>query len=252
MTDSNAVWDGTGVTWPVPGEWYPLPPPFSKYEVSFDGFGPDQRPVRRLGGTSPLATQPSNHGEYLLVKPYDDNGKRQTVPVHRLVLLGGDGACPPGLQSCHLDDDPLNNRWRPGSTEDERRAAGGNLIYGTGLRNARHKFLNGGQAPTPKAYECVNHARCGGMVANEGSRCKPCAVEVGIAARVMLDQGLNLVTDVTPRLDYKSPDWVWKLAVKYGGYTGSLAQARAQQPPRLLKVTTTLRTIFRRGLRDGS
>ena len=29
--------------------WKPLPPPFSKYEVSRDGFGPDQKPVRRIG-----------------------------------------------------------------------------------------------------------------------------------------------------------------------------------------------------------
>jgi hypothetical protein len=232
--------------------WAPLPPPFSKYEVSFDGYGPDQKPVRRIGSSEPLSTQPAQHGGYLMVKPYDDNGKRQTVPIHRLVLLAGDGPCPEDMQSCHLDDDPLNNRWHPGSTEDERRAAGGNLVYGTGLRNARHKFLNGGQAPVPKAYECVNHARCGGMVANPGRRCGPCAETVGIRAAVMLDSGLNLVDDVTPQLGYTNPEWVWKLAVKYGRYTESLAHARAQHPPKPRRMTTTLRGIFRRNLRGGS
>ena len=29
------------------GTWKPLPAPFTKYEVSFDGFGPDQRPVHK-------------------------------------------------------------------------------------------------------------------------------------------------------------------------------------------------------------
>jgi hypothetical protein len=248
MTDSDDVLAPTiDVT-----EWYPLPSPFSKYEVSFDGFGPDQRPVRRIGGSKPLSTQPAQHGGYLMVKPYDDSGVRQTVAVHILVLLAAAGVpCPAGLESCHLDDDPLNNRWRPGDTDDEVRAAGGNLVRRTKAQNARHKFLNGGQAPAPKAYECVNHARCGGMVANPGRRCGPCAESVGHQAAVMLDYGLSL-DDVAARLGYSNADWVHKLAVKYGGYTESLAHARAQQPPRLLKVTTTLRAIFRRQVRDGS
>ena len=246
MTDSDAAWDGTGIAAP---EWYPLPPPFSKHEVSFDGFGPDQKPVRRIGSSKPLAVSPGSR--YLKVKPYDDSGKQQTIEIHRLVLLAGDGPCPEGMESCHLDDDPLNNRWRPGATEDERRAAGGNLVYGTKPTNARHKFQNGGQAPTPKAFKCVNHARCGGMVANEGSRCLPCVEVVGERAAVMLNAGLPL-DEVTRRLDYRNPDWVWKLAVRYGGYTESLPHARTQQPPKSRRVTTTLRAIFRRSLRDGS
>jgi hypothetical protein len=248
MTDSDAAWDGTGIAAP---EWYPLPSPFSKYEVSFDGSGPDQRPVRRIGG-KPLSTQPAQHGGYLMVKPYDDSGIRQTVAVHILVLLAATGVpCPDGLESCHLDDDPLNNRWRPGDTDDEVRAAGGNLVRRTKKQNARHKFLNGGQAPTPKAYECVNHARCGGMVANEGSRCLPCVEQVGERAAVMLNAGLPL-DEVTRRLDYRNPEWVWKLAVRYGGYAESLPHARSQTPPMSRRVTTTLRAIFRRSLRVGS
>ena len=246
MTVSDPAWDGTGIT---AADWHPLPPPFSKHEVSFDGFGPDQKPVRRIGASKPLAV--SAGSRYLKVKPYDDSGKQQTIEIHRLVLLAGDGPCPEDMQSCHLDDDPLNNRWRPGATEDERRAAGGNLMYGTGLQNARHKFQNGGQAPTPKAYECVNHARCGGMVANEGSRCLPCVEVVGERAAVMLNAGLPL-DEVTRRLDYRNSVWVWKLAVRYGGYAGSLPHARSQQPPKSRRVTTTLRAIFRRSLRDGS
>ena len=82
------------------GTWTPLPPPFSKYEVSFDGFGPDRRPVRRIGAGGRAGHAPSNHGGYLMVKPYDDSGKQQTVSAHSLVLLGATGVpCPPGLES---------------------------------------------------------------------------------------------------------------------------------------------------------
>ena len=62
--------------------WKPLPPPFTKDEWSPDGYGPDQKPVRRAGAVTGLATTVNNHGGYLMVKPYRDDGKRQTVPVH--------------------------------------------------------------------------------------------------------------------------------------------------------------------------
>ena len=236
--------------------WTPLPAPFSKYEVSFDGFGPDQRPIRRAGG-KPLATSPSNHGGYLMVKPYDDSGKQQTVSAHSLVLLGATGVpCPPGLESCHLDDDPLNNRWRPGETDDEVRAAGGNLVRRTKKQNAHHKFLNGRpKAPAP-THPCINYIRCGGLVVNPGRRCLPCAQEVGVQAAAMLRRRLNLTSEVTPRLGYKSDEWVWKLARDHGGYAGTLAQARAQHPPWSRRVTrqasATFRHIFRFERRDGS
>lgn len=225
--------------------WTRLPLPFTKYEVSFDGYGPDQRPVRRTGG-NPLATTVNNHGGYLMVKPYGDDGKRQPVPVHQLVLLGGTGVpCPPGLESCHLDDDPLNNRWRPGDTDDEVRAAGGNLVRRTKKQNAHHKFLNGRpKAPVP-TYPCINHDRCGGLVVNEGRRCLPCAKEVGRDAAAMLNAGVNL-EDVTARLGYQTPEWVWKLARNHGGYAGTLAVARSQHPPWTHRVTATLRGYFGR------
>ena len=186
-----------------PETWKPLPPPFSKYEVSFDGYGPDQRPVRRIGTVTGLATRPGNHGGYLMVKLYDDDGKQQTKTAHSLVLLGGAGPCPPGLESRHLDDDPLNNRWRPGSTDDEVRAAGGNLVYGTKKQNAADQYRNGRpKTPPVAAYQCINHARCGGMVVNPGSRCLPCAKEVGAQAAAMLNAGVNL-EDVATRLGYR-------------------------------------------------
>lgn len=226
--------------------WTPLPAPFSKYEVSFDGSGPGQRPVRRAGAAVGLATSPGNHGGYLMVKPYDDSGKQQTVTVHSLVLLGATGVpCPPGLESCHLDDDPLNNRWRPGDTDDEVRANGGNLVRRTKKQNARHKVLNGRPAAPVPTHPCINHDRCGGLVVNPGRRCLPCAREVGVQAAGMLNAGVNLA-DVTAELGYQTPEWVHKLARDHGGYAGTLAAARSQQPPWTRRVTATLRGYFGR------
>ena len=222
-----------------PETWKSIPG-FSAYEASDKGR---IRSLDRVSGTRNvkgvvLKPYPNNRG-YLMVKPVDDEGRKPQRTVHTLVLLTFAGPCPAGQESRHLDDNPLNNWWPE------------NLAYGTKKENAADKFRNGGQAPTPKAFECVNHAWCGGMVANEGSRCLPCVEVVGERAAVMLNAGLPL-DEVTRRLDYRNPDWVWKLAVRYGGYTESLPHARAQQPPKSRRVTTTLRAIFRRRLRDGS
>lgn len=228
--------------------WTPLPAPFSKYEWSPSGFGPDQRPIRRAG-RKPLATTVNNHGGYLMVKVYDDTGVRQTKTVHSLILLGGAGLCPPGQESRHLDDDPLNNRWAPGATREEVQAAGGNLMYGTKPQNAADKYRNGRPRTAPAAaYPCINHDRCGGMVVNPGRRCLPCAKEVGVQAATMLNAGVNL-EDVTVRLGYQTAGWVYKLAVDHGGYAESAAHARAQQPRWTHRVTATLRGYFGRGRR---
>jgi hypothetical protein len=209
--------------------WTPLPAPFSKYEVFSGGYGPDQRPVRRTGG-DPLSTTVGNHGGYLWVKPYDDDGKRQTRSVHSLVLLGFAGPCPAGMESRHLDDDPLNNRWRPGSTDGQVRAAGGNLVYGTKKQQAADKAANGNPPGAPRTFPCVNHDRCGGMVTNQGRRCLECVAAVGREAAGMLRGGMGL-QEVAEHFGYTGPDWVYSLAVKHGGYEGSKAEARMQQPP---------------------
>lgn len=231
--------DGAVVPPDRPETWKGIPG-FGAYEASDKGR---IRSVDRMSGARsvkgvPLKPWANNRG-YLMVKPTGDDGAKRPRTVHTLVLLTFAGPCPAGQESRHLDDDPLNNWWPE------------NLAYGTKKENAADKFRNGGQAPTPKAYECVNYARCGGMVANAGSRCLPCVEVVGNRAAVMLNAGLNL-DEVTRRLDYQNPKWVWTLAVKHGGYAESLPHAQSQQPSRPHRVTTTLRAIFRRGLRDGS
>ena len=51
--------------------------------------------------------------------------------VHRLVLTAFRGPCPPGLQGCHYDDDPYNNRLE-------------NLRWDTQSANELDKVRNGG------------------------------------------------------------------------------------------------------------
>lgn len=231
------------------GTWMPLPAPFSKYEVSDSGFGPDQRPVRRIGAADGLATTVNNRG-YLMVKPYDDNGKRSPgKTVHSLVLLGFAGPCPPGQESRHLDDDPLNNRWRPGTTREEVQAAGGNLMYGDKLDQARDKADNGRPAVAPKLHRCPDQGQgCEGMVVNAGSRCRPCMVRAGERAGVMLAGGHGLMA-VTQAVGYRKPERVWKLAAEFGGYAGTLADALTQKPPWTRRVAVTLRRYFGLGWR---
>lgn len=227
------------------GTWRPLPPPFTKYEWCDSGYGPDQRPIRRIGTVTGLATTVSNHGGYLMVKPYDDGGTRQTRTVHSLVLLGGAGPCPAGLESRHLDDDPLNNRWAPGVTREEVQAAGGNLMYGTKPQNAQDKFDNGHSRAAPPAppRPCV---RCGGMFTAKGRRCPACVTAIGQQAAAMLRAGRNLDV-VTLRAGYQNQEWVHKLACRHGGYTGSLEQAQAQGRSLSHRVMATLRHRLRIG-----
>jgi NUMOD4 motif-containing protein/HNH endonuclease len=70
------------------------------------------------------------------------DGKQARFQVHRLVLAAFDGPCPEGQEARHLDGNPANNRWEPG-TEEERIAAGGNLIWGTHSENILDKHRHG-------------------------------------------------------------------------------------------------------------
>ena len=82
------------------------------------------------------------------------------------------------------------------------------------------------------------------MVHNQGRRCVACTEAVGREAAAMLDGGANLMT-VAERFGYTGPDWVHKLAVKYGGYEGTKAAALAQHPTVTQRIR--LRTRTRRG-----
>lgn len=204
---------------------------FSKYEVYNDGFGPDQQPVRRIGG-APLKVKLGTNG-YPQVKPYNDDRKQCTVEVHVMVLGAHAGPRPDGMVARHLDDDSWNNRWRPGD-EAESRAAGGNLIYGTPPENVEDTFRNGRQraAPRPERH-CV---LCGAVLTTNGKRCHTCVVKLGRDAAPLLRAMAPI--DVAEHLGYPSADGIVKLAIVHGGY----GQPRLKRW--LHTVAATVRDIF--------
>lgn len=167
---------------------------------------------RRLKG-QPISTRLSNRG-YVLLDLTDDNGKRVTRTMHTLILGTFDGLPEPGQEARHLDDNPLNNRWAPGATKEERQAAGGNLMWGTPAENAADKVANGNRnGPRPPKL-CV---RCEAPFMGNGRRCHACVVWIGVTAADLLSSGTSLA-DACEQLEYPSPEGLHTLAVKYGGY----------------------------------
>lgn len=193
---------------------------------------------RRVKGKT-LATRPNNRG-YLLVDLRDAEGNKVTRSAHTVTLETHAGACPPGMEARHLDDDPRRNTWRPGR-EDESRAQGGNLFWGTKEDNHRDKVRNGGAKPPPgPAFDCVNHERCRGKVANEGRRCLPCVEQVGRDAADMLRRGENLLK-VVQHFGYSGTRWTYQIAVRHGGFQGTEAQALTQHRSWSRRVAATVR-----------
>jgi hypothetical protein len=72
---------------------------------------------------------------------YPDGPK--TRRIHQLIMEAFAGLPEPGMEVRHLDGNPANNRWAPGSTDEEVRTAGGNLIYGTHAQNMADMIEHG-------------------------------------------------------------------------------------------------------------
>ena len=234
---ASDITPGDGAVWVSLAPWG-----YSKYECrSRGGYGldEDQWPVRRIDNRKPLKVTLGTHG-YPQVKPYNDHGKQKTVTVHSLILLTNMGPPPPGMETRHLDNDPLNYRWAAGSTDEEIKAAGGNLVYGSKPQNHADQ-VKAGTATLP-AFPCVN--RCGGTAPFDGARCVTCLTGAGTQAAALLAAGMPL-PKVTRKLGYQatSERRVYALARDFGGYKGTLEQARAQRQPLLRRVSGW----FRRG-----
>jgi NUMOD4 motif len=201
----------------VSERWKPIPDG-PGYEASWDGhFRSVDRVTpsgRRMKG-QPIATTTSNRG-YVLVKYRNARGERVTKTAHTVILETFDKPCPPGMEARHLDDDPRRNVWRPGDTEDESRARGGNLCWGTKQQNREDRKRNTPPAAPPPRPEraCV---RCGAPFRGNGRRCHPCVVAVGRDAAQRLSRGETLA-QAMKALDYPSAEGLHLLAVRYGGY----------------------------------
>ena len=108
-----------------------------------------------------MTPYPDDNG-YPTVKPRV-NGRPKSCRVHRLVAEAFLGECPEGQEVRHLDGDPANNRWAPGSTEEEVRAGEGNLFYGTrsennldAVRHGTHGMANVTECPKGHEYTPEN------------------------------------------------------------------------------------------------
>ena len=100
------------------------------YQVSSHGRVYNVKTRRVLSGCL-------NGDGYRFVTLSDSNGHK-TFLVHILVMRAFAGPCPDGQQVRHLDGNSLNNRWAPGG-EEETKALGGNLIYGTPAENCKDR-----------------------------------------------------------------------------------------------------------------
>jgi hypothetical protein len=206
-------------------QWAPVPD-WSRYLWS------DKGRVRISVNGKIMKTRTLNSGYEAVNVIRDSDGKQVTVTVHSMVLLAhhpafrGLGRFPDGLETRHNPaTGPLFNAYPEG------------LWPGTKAQNAADK-----DEQEPR-FECRNFVTCGNMVHNQGRRCVACTSAVGREAAAMLDGGANLMA-VAERFGYTGPDWVHKLAVKYGGYAGTKAQALAQHPS--VTQRFRLRAITRR------
>lgn len=100
--------------------WVSVPGTDDRYQVTRTG--------RVRGPRGELKGTVTKHG-YVRVTLYV-NGQKRLVFVHQLVLETFVGPCPPGLEACHWDDVPGNNRLS-------------NLRWGTKSENMKDKVRNG-------------------------------------------------------------------------------------------------------------
>ena len=182
--------------------WKPLPG--WPHEVS------DQGRVRTAKGRI-LASRLNKDG-YPQGDLYDPETKKEAkgVPVHWCVLTAHAGPRPAGMQASHLSENPEWN-WHPEGLAWEDQPTN------EGRKTWRPR-------PPEPTHPCKNAPACPNLVLNPGRRCLDCVTEVGRQAAAMLD-GKPLF-DVREHFGYKADKWVFDLAVKYGGYTGTIEDAR--------------------------
>lgn len=103
----------------------------ANYQVSSYGRVHNIKTGKFLAGTI-------NEDGYVRFCLSGPDGRHWNVTAHALVMLAFVGPCPDGQQVRHLDGDPANNHWAPGN-EEETKALGGNLIYGTPAENCEDR-----------------------------------------------------------------------------------------------------------------
>jgi NUMOD4 motif-containing protein len=179
----------------LPGEnWRPIPTYEGLYDASDHGrvwSVPRHAGDGRFVGGKILKgdlSDPRGYVRYGLKRPGESRPTHHLA--HRLVLWAFTGENPAELDTRHLDGNPANNRWAPGSTDEEMIANGGNLVYGTRSENAYDRVRHGTWVNNNKytdATHCIN-----GHAFDEantywrptgGRACKACPKERAAARR---------------------------------------------------------------------
>jgi hypothetical protein len=136
-------------------EWKSVQNFEGRYEVSDEGM------VRNCSGKV-LSPRVCRKGGHLRVALFKD-GVRSDFMVHRLVLEAFVGPCPDGMEGCHNDGDPANNRetnlrWGTRSENQLDRHLHGTMLTGENhpnskltddqVREIRRRVANGEQKQT--------------------------------------------------------------------------------------------------------
>jgi hypothetical protein len=160
-----------------------------------------------------------------------------------------------GRQTRHLGKGPANRQWNwyPEGIDycDERTNAFDKPeeVRHAAAVTARAAQAAAGMVSPRPTFPCRNQPRCGGMVANEGSRCGACVAQLGRDAAALL--GLGMPSQLAGEFfGCTGPGWVYDQAVKHGGCTLTAAQARTQRPAlwqrvRLMQVKRQIKRRMR-------
>lgn len=253
MTESDEIPASCAAWLASHPEWAPIPGFANGYEASHRGNG--VRSIDRKQGNRQLRgvnlKSRLNPDRYPVINLTGDDGRRVPgMPVHTCVLLAHDGPPPPGMECRHVGRGQQDSRYcgcgDPGCTQS-------GLRYGSKKENHADQVA-AGTAVVPEAFECVNYdyARCGGMVRTAGRRCFPCLEATGRYAARLLDLRTSS-QDAGEHFGYTDGRWVVGLAMKFGGYQGTLADARAQRPTLVqrVRIAGVLREARRAGVLAG-
>ena len=165
-------------------DWLPVPGYEGLYDVSDLGRvrSIDRLVPRDSGGRMRIQRgrilKQGMRGRYQCVTLCLD-GKTERFSVHRLVLLAFRGECPPGMEACHHDDDPLNNRldnlrWDTKSANSLDRIRNGNFeLRGSPAVNAAKTHCHRGHEFTEANTR---------LTRNGGRVCRRCHADSTLAA----------------------------------------------------------------------
>lgn len=144
-----------------PESWLPVVGYEGRYEIS------DHGRVRSLHGQGRLMTlQVRKHGGHLSVLLKAKDKKPKNITVHTLVMSAFSGPRPEGMEVCHNNGDPTDNRLE-------------NLRYGTASENHLDRVRHGVHHQTRKTHCTQGHPYSGAnlyVVASEPRhrKCRIC------------------------------------------------------------------------------